>query len=105
MAAKRVRIQDPALGDAARRRETYCRMLSRRLDELEKGATRVDRGLAMMEAEIAAKLVESVTYEITIRLLQNGVSHDVEKDLARLLRPFREAVAMHALSDGEVIRA
>jgi hypothetical protein len=105
MAAKRVRIQDPALGDAARRREQYCRTLSRRLDEVASGSTRVDRGLALMEAEIAAKLVESATYEIAIRLLQNGVSSDAEKDLARLLRPYKEAVAQHALSDGELVRA
>lgn len=105
MAARKVRIQDPALGDAARRRETYCRMLSRRLGELSNGSTRVERGLALMEAEVAAKLVESATYEITIRLLQNGVSHDAEKDVARLLHPYREAVAQHALSDGELVRA
>lgn len=105
MAQKRVRIHDPALGDAARRRDDYCRMLARRVDEIRKGTTRVDRGVAMMEAEIAAKLVESVTYEITIRLIQNGVSSDAEKDVARLLRPYREAIAAASLSDGDIVRA
>ncbi|MFO0614849.1 MAG: hypothetical protein U0414_19835 [Polyangiaceae bacterium] len=105
MSAKRVRIQDPALGDAARRRQEYCRTLSRRLDEVAHGSTRVDRSIALMEAEVAAKLVESATYEITIRLIQNGISSDAERDLAKLLRPYKEAVAHHAMSDGEIIRA
>lgn len=106
MAAKKMRIQDPALGDAARRRGDYLKTLGRRLRDFHEATTRVDRGLAMMEAEVAAKLVESVTYEIAIRLLQNGVvGSDADVELAKALRPFKEAIAMHALSDGEIVRA
>jgi hypothetical protein len=102
---KRQRIHDAGLSDAARRRAEYCKMLARRLEEHRSGSTRVDRGLALMEASVAAKLVESATYEIGVRLIGHGMSPDIEKDLTAHLAAYRAALAANAASDGDMILA
>lgn len=80
-------------------------MLGKRLDELAAAPDRRDKTLAILEAEVAANLVESAVYEITLRLLGHGVPLDAVQEVDRRLARYRDASAAFETSYGPVPRA
>ena len=89
MQKRPVKINDPAVRDTLGRLDAFSRMLSRRLDELGRSldappgdTARVDCTVAAIEAEVAMGLVESASYELSLRLLTHGVMRDAAKDIA-----------------------
>lgn len=91
MSTQRVRLNDPLVCVAAERLESFTWILARRLSEYRSRGDRLDRTLAMMEAAAAATLIESLLYEIALRLLVHGIRVDVEGDISARLSAFNLA--------------
>jgi hypothetical protein len=99
------KISDPALRDAVRRLDEHTRTLGRRVADAKRATDSVERGLMMMEAEVAASLVRSATCEVALRLLPHGITWDAEKDALHRTRHFRVALAELEATSGPLIRA
>ncbi|MFO0614126.1 MAG: hypothetical protein U0414_16150 [Polyangiaceae bacterium] len=91
MSTQRVRLNDPLVCVAAERLENFTWILARRLADYRSSGDRLDRTLAMMEASAAASLIESLLYEIALRLLVHGIRVDIEGDIASRLSAFSSA--------------
>jgi hypothetical protein len=100
--AKPVKISDPAVSSAARRLDEHTRTLERRLQDYWAAAGRVDKTLALVEAEVAARLVRAAAYELNLRLLPHGVPHDVDAELERRAHALPRARADHEARFGPV---
>ena len=100
-----IRLNDPTLRDAAARLDTFTSMLRKRLDEVAAGSGRVDKTTALLEAEVAAGLVESAIYEVALRLLGHGVQVDSSKEIDKRLARYRLALAAFESSFGPIPRA
>ncbi|NUP06423.1 MAG: hypothetical protein HOW73_10230 [Polyangiaceae bacterium] len=100
-----LRIQDASLRDAAGRLESFTTMVNRRVDEMRAAEDRAEKTLALFEAEVAAKLVESAVYEVSLRLLPHGVEFDPARQLSLRLGRFRRELASFEVSYGPLPRA
>lgn len=105
MQKRSVRIQDPPLRDAAGRLEWFTRMVHKRLDEYKAASDRVEMGLALAEAEVAAKLVQAATYEVALRLVPHGIAFDPAAQLGKRLRIYRQCAAEFELTYGPMAEA
>lgn len=105
MQRRSARVRDGLLRDAAGRLETFTRMLERRVDELLAAPDRTEKALAALEAEVAAKLVETAVYEVALRLVPHGIEFDPARQLSRRLRRFRLEHAAFEASYGALPRA
>lgn len=93
MASKPLRIHDTSLRETFSRLDGFSSMLENRLAEYKAASMRLDCTLAMVEAEVAASLVESAIYEASLRLLSHGVGFDANREIARRLAGYRVAMA------------
>jgi len=89
------KISDPAVFHAAKRLDEYTEMLARRLRDYKRAETRVDRTLALVEAEVAARLIRSGAQELNLRLLPHAVHHDLEAEVKKRTGGLAEARADH----------
>jgi hypothetical protein len=96
------KISDPAVLHAARRLDEYTRMLARRLRDYGSAENRVDRTLALIEAEVAAQLIQSGAHEFNLRLLPLAVQHDLEAEVKKRTRGLAEARADHERRFGPI---
>ncbi|MFO0548644.1 MAG: hypothetical protein U0271_09665 [Polyangiaceae bacterium] len=99
------RIQDRALRDAASRLESFSTMLANRVEEVVNGADRTEKTLAALEAEVAARLVESAVYEVALRLVPHGIEFEPERQLRRRLGRYHFALAQLEAAYGPLLRA
>lgn len=112
MQKRPVKINDPALRDTLGRLDAFSRMLARRLDELSSSlsaepgvSTRSDCTIAAIEAEVAMGLVESASYEVSLRLLAHGVVRDAAKDIAPRRAKFAAVLGRFESVFGAIPRA
>ena len=105
MSTQRVRLNDPQVCIAAERVENFTWILARRLSDYRTCGDRLDRTLAMMEAAAAATLIESLLYEIALRLLVHGIRVDIEGDIASRLAAFSAAHREFELLYGPIAQA
>ncbi len=91
------KINDAAAFAAKARLDEYTGMLARRIKDYWTkdssaaeaewtGGERVARTLALMEAEVAARLIHAAASELNMRLLPHGVPHDVEAEVKKRTR-------------------
>lgn len=78
-----VKISNPAVHGARVRLDEYTKLLQSRLRDYWSADTRLDRTLAFIEVEVAAKLIQSGASELNMRLLPHGVRHEVELEVKR----------------------
>lgn len=107
-----LRRRDPSLGAALQRLDGFTRMVANRLAEHRAAPSREGKVLALLEAEAAAKLLESAVYEVSLRLIANGIAGkhgaprmDAEKVIRERLAAFRMAMAAHESVYGPIVRA
>lgn len=98
-------IKDPKLGDALARLEQFTKMLQRRIEEFQAAESRVERTLAVLEAEVAASLVTSAGQEVSLRHLSHGLPHDPTTDIAERVQPYHRARADLEAEFGPILRA
>ncbi len=89
------KINDPAVFQAAKRLDEYTRMLARRLRDYWRADTRVDKTLALVEAEVAARLIQSGASELDMRLLPHAVRYDVDAEVKKRTPGLARARADH----------
>ncbi len=97
-----VKISDPAVFSARARLDEYTKLLKSRLRDYWSAETRLDRTLAFIEVEVAAKLIQSGASELNMRLLPHGVRHEVETEVKRRTRGLTEARLDHETRFGPV---
>ncbi len=107
-----LRRKDGTLGAALQRLDGFTRMVENRLAEHRAAASAEERVLALLEAEAAARLVESAAYEVSLRLIASGLSGkpgaarmEPEKVIRERLAAFRMAMAGHEAVYGPIVRA
>ncbi len=96
------KINDPAVYGAAKRLDDYTRMLEGRLRDYWAAETRLDRTLAIIEAGVAARLIESGASELNMRLLPHGVRHDAEAEVKKRTVGLDKATGDHETRFGPV---
>lgn len=87
---------------AAKRLDDYTRMLKGRLRDYWAAETRVDRTLSLIEAGVAAYLIQSGASELNMRLLPHAVRHDVEADVKKRTAGLTDAQGDHERRFGPV---
>lgn len=96
------KINDPAVYGAAKRLDDYTRMLEGRLRDYWSAETRVDRTLAIIEAGVAARLIQSGASELNMRLLPHGVRHDADAEVKKRTVGLDKATGDHEMRFGPV---
>lgn len=106
------RRREETLGAALQRLDGFTRMVANRLAEHRGASSLEERVLALLEAEAAAKLVESAAYEVSLRLVASGLSGkpgaarmEPGKVIRERLGAFRMAMAAHEAVYGPIVRA
>jgi hypothetical protein len=97
-----VKISDPAVFGAATRLDEYTKMLASRLRDYWAAQTRLDKTLAFIELEVAARLIHSGACELNMRLLPHGVRHEVEAEVKKRTAGLAEARLDHEARFGPV---